>query len=120
MARREAKENNTLLYVGLGAVALLLVGAIVGMKFMTKPPPPPPPAQPAAPQVLPIHTPVMYRGVLDEDARRFGVPKTSPEEIAQPLVHTVELPEPRTLKPGETVETAKLRIGAKLVKEWAK
>lgn len=116
----KTKENNTLLFVALGAAALLLVAAIVGMKFFAPRPPPPPPPAPAAPQVLPTQTPMMYRANLDDDARRYGVPLTSPEALAKPLTHTVELDAPRTLKPGETIETEHLRITASIVKEWAK
>ena len=35
----DEKENNTLLYAALGVAAVLLVGAVVAMKFIMRPPP---------------------------------------------------------------------------------
>ena len=119
MAKRRNEENNTALFAALGGAALLLVGAIVGMKFLSHPPPPPPPPQqPAA--VLPINTPVLYRGMLDEDAKKYGVSPTTPEEIGKPLSDRVELDAPRTLKPGGQLDTERLHLAASVVKEWAK
>ena len=119
MPKRKNEENNTALFAALGGAALLLVGALVGMKFLSKPPPPPaPPQQPAT--VLPINTPVLYRGMLDDDAKRYGVPPTTPDEIGKPLTDRVELDAPKTLKPGEQLDTERLHLSASVVKEWAK
>jgi len=114
------KENNTALFVALGAAALLLVGAIVVMKVLLKPPPPPVATVAAAPEVQPLRAPLMYRGVLDEDARRFGVPPVALEELGRPLARTVELEIPRVLKPGESFDTEHLHVQAEVTKEWAK
>ena len=116
----EKRENNTVLFVALGAAALLLVTAVVGMKFLVRPPPPPPPPETRASEVVvSMEAPVLYKAGLEQDAKRYGVPVVTPEEIAQPLVRTVELDAPRTLHVGESFETANLKISAASVKSWA-
>jgi hypothetical protein len=120
----QQKENNTLLYVALGGAALLLVGAVVAMKFSgtTMPPPPPPPLPSPEASVTGTlrYTTGYYKAILDEDARRFEVKPATVEELAAPLVKTVELAEPRVLKAGEGFETAHLRFATSVVKAWAK
>ena len=114
------KENNTMLFVALGTAAVLLVSAVVGMKFLVRePPPPPPPEIRASEVVVSLETPLLYKATLERDAHRYGVPLVTPEEIAQPLVRTVELGAPRTLHVGESIETPNLKISAAAVKSWA-
>jgi hypothetical protein len=122
-----AKRKNTGLYAALAVAALALVAALVGIRFFSPPPPPvtPPPGAPAVPpterQVTATlrYTDGYYRAVLDEDAKRFNVAAVSPDALAAPLVHSVELKAPRTLRPGESIETAHLKIALAVVKEWA-
>ena len=121
---RKTNENNTSLFVALGAAALLLVAAVVAMKFTGRTPPPPPPPPPPAPEVSVTgtlrYTAGYYKAILDEDARRFEVPPITVEALAAPLPRTVELGEPRSLRPGESFETEHLKLSTQVVNAWAK
>jgi hypothetical protein len=117
-------ENNTLLFAGLGGAALLLVGAVVAMKFLVHPAPPPPPPAPPPPEASVTgtlrFTAGFYRAILDEDAKRLELPAPTVDQMAAPLTHTVEVATPHVLKAGESFETEHLRFSTQVMKAWAK
>ena len=119
--KRTEKENNTLLYVLLGAAALLLVAAVVSMKLFLRPAPTPP-TPPHAPEMAADsigRSPALYQEEVHADSLRFGLGEVSLDALAAPLHRTVELPEPRTLRPGDTLETPHLRLHARTEKREA-
>lgn len=112
MSRR--RENNTALYIALGAAVVLLVAAVVSMKVLLKPPPAPPAvATPAAGAggAEPLgRAPLLFQEELRADASRFGVGEVDLEQLAAPLRRSVEIAEPRPLRVGEIVDTPTLRL----------
>jgi hypothetical protein len=116
-------STNALLGLGLGACALLIVLALVGTRILIKPPPPPPPPAPAPESSvtgLLRFTPGYYRAILDDDAKKYGLPKVDPEELAAPLDYADELGAPRRLKADrDGLETPHLKLGTRVIKEWA-
>src|SRR5204863_254287 len=76
-------------------ITVIVIGAGASTSCREPPPPPAPPPPPPSPernitQVL-RYTAGYYRAVVEEDARRYGLPAPSPEELAAPLVDVVEL-----------------------------
>ena len=116
--------NRSLYLAALGAALLLLV-AVIGTRLARRPPPPPPP--PATAQSPPPATQILhqsagyYRALLEEDAAKAGLPVPTPQEMEAPFVHTVELDgrAPRLLAPGQSFETAHLRLAVVVEKLWA-
>jgi len=124
VAAKKRISSDTLLRVGLGACALLVVVALVSMRLLKTEPPPPSPPPPQVTEKLvtgvPRYTETYYRGVLDEDTRRLGLQATTPAELAAPLVYALELESERRMKPQrDTVETPHLRLTTSVLKEWA-
>jgi len=117
-------SGNSLLALGAAACALVVVLAVVSLKFLNKPPPPPPPPPPPAPEqsvgrILRYSEPY-YKTLVEEDAKKYGVPVAEPSELARPLPYALELKEPRKIKvTGDKIETPHLKIASRVVKEWA-
>jgi hypothetical protein len=117
-------SGNTLLALGVGGCAVLIVLAVVSLRFLQKAPPPPPPPPPPAPQAsvnrIMRYSPSYYKAVVDEDAERYGVPAITPEELAQPLSYADELAQPRAMKvKKDTLETPHLKLSTHVRNEWA-
>ena len=127
MAAPPAKKRlsaNALLAIGVSGCAALIVVSVVSLRFLQKEPPPPPPPAPPAPQAsvnrILRYSPSYYKADVDEDAKRYGVPAVTPEELAQPLAYADELAQPRTMKvKKDTLETAHLRLDTRVRNEWA-
>jgi hypothetical protein len=123
-AAKKRMSGNTLLAIGVGACAVLVVVAVVSLRFLSKEPPPPPPPPPSQPQEsvnrILRYSAGYYRAVIEEDVKRYGVPVITPDQLAQPLPYAVELSQPRTLKvQKDTVETPHLRVSTHVRNEWA-
>jgi hypothetical protein len=124
VGEKRQMSGNTMLLLGLGVCAALVVVALVGSRFLKTPPPPPPPAPPPAPEAsvttMLRYTTGYFRALLEEDAKRFGVAPVSEEKLAQPLTYADELPSSKTMKPErDTLETAHLKLTTRVVKEWS-
>lgn len=121
---REGLSGNALLAIGAAVCALVIVIAVVSLRFLQKEPPPPPPPPPPAPaesvgRVL-RYTAPYYAAMLQDDAKRYRVPAPTPAELARPLPFSVELSRPRRLESKhDVVETPHLRLATHLAKEWA-
>jgi hypothetical protein len=121
---RKGLSANALLGFGVGACALLIVVAVVSLRFLQRTPPPLPPAPPPPPEqnvgrILRYSEPY-YKSVLDEDVKRYRVAPVEPAVLAQPLPYAAELTEPRRLKTDrDLVETPHLKITTRVVREWA-
>jgi len=115
---------NTLLAVGLGACAALVVIALAASRFLkSEPPPPPPPPPPTAENtVIGVlrYTEGFYKAALDDDFKRYGVAPIPLAELTHPLAYSDELKEARKLKADrDTLETAHLKLATHTRKEWA-
>jgi hypothetical protein len=117
-------SGNALLGLGAAACALVVVLAVVSLRFLTtRPPPPPPPAPPPPEQsvgrVLRYSEPY-YQALVEDDAKRYRVPVSEPSELARPLPYALELAAPRKLKTArDTVETPHLKLTTRVLREWA-
>jgi hypothetical protein len=117
-------SGDALLIIGVSVCAVVIVGAVVSLRFLQKAPPPPPPAPPPPPEasvgrVLRFSEPY-YKAVLEEDAKKLHVAAVAPSEFAQPMPFADELSAPRKLKvQKDAVETAHLRLATSIIKEWA-
>jgi hypothetical protein len=61
-----------------------------------------------------------FRAILDEDAKRFDIPRVTPSALAQPFVYAVELTDTRRLKPErDALDTPHLHLQTAVIKEWA-
>jgi hypothetical protein len=113
-----------MLAIGGSICAIVVVIAVVSLRFLQKEPPPPPPAPPPPPEasvgrVLRFSEPY-YKAVLEEDAKKLGIPVIGPKELAEPLPFADELSAPRHLKDQrDGIETAHLKVATSIVKEWA-
>ena len=117
-------SGNTLLAIGVGGCAVLVVAAVVSLRFLQKEPPPPPPPPPPAPQAsvnrILRYSPGYYQAVLDEDAKRYQLPPITPQQLSQPMPYFDELHEHRQLKVQKDVlETPHLKITTRVRNEWA-
>jgi len=118
-------SGNTLLGIGVAVCAVVIVGAVVSLRFLQKEPPPPPPPAPPPPaesvgRVIRF-SPEYYKASLEEDAKRYKVAATDPATMAQPNAYAAELTEPRTMKlEKDAIETPHLKVTTKVIKEWAR
>jgi hypothetical protein len=115
---------NTLLAVGLGACAALVVIALAASRFLKSepPPPPPPPPPPTENTVIGVlrYTEGFYKASLDDDFKKFGLKPVPLAELTLPLAYSDELKEARKLKPDrDSLETAHLKLATHTRKEWA-
>jgi hypothetical protein len=123
--QRKRLTGNALLAIGAGICAVVVLIAVVSLHRFTRsrgpslPPPPPVPPEQNVGRVL-RRSPEYYKASIEEDAKRFGVKVIEPAEMARPLAWAVELSQPRALDVRHgAMETAHLRIGARVIKEWA-
>src|SRR5438132_1010465 len=122
--RQKGLSGNALLGLGVAACALVIVVAVVSLRFLQKPPPPPPPPAPPPPEQsvgrILRYSEQYYKAALTEDAKRYGVEPVDPATLAQPLAYARELEHPRALKvERDTLETPHLKITSRVIKEWA-
>jgi hypothetical protein len=122
--RKKSISANTLLAAGVAGCAVLIVVAIVSLRFLQREPPPPPPPPPPAPEAsvgrILRYSPGYYKATLDEDAKRYKLATVDPAAIAQPLPYADELSQPRRLKvEKDAIETPHLRVTTRVANEWA-
>lgn len=121
--KKEGMSTGTLYTIVLGGCGIAIVGAIVGMKFLSKPPPaapPPPPAELPTPTVPIRYTPEYYKTIVDKDFATIKAPPIDLAALGKPLIYANELPEPRHLKAsGESLDTPHLKLRTVIIKEWA-
>jgi hypothetical protein len=104
----------TVVLVGIGMAALYAGG----------PPPTPERPKPApAPETVMNgelrFSPVIYRGQLEQDARSFGVPVPTIEELQAPFLYVEELRERQKLEVKAPIETPHLRLSLDVEKNQA-
>jgi hypothetical protein len=121
---KKGLSGNALLAAGVGGCAVLIVIAVVSLRFLQKEPPPPPPPPPPAPQAsvnrILRYSAGYYKAVVDEDSKHYGVPDATPEELSQPLPYADELAEPRAMKvQKDTLETPHIKLTTRVRNEWA-
>jgi hypothetical protein len=103
--------------------ALIVVAAVVIAATWRALRPPPPaartPARPAppAPAAVMRYSPVMYRGLLEQDARDLGLPPPASGEMAAPFPYFDELAAPRVLRPGAALRPPHLALSLAVRRE---
>ncbi len=121
--RKQGLSGNALLAIGAAVCAVVIVIAVVSLRFLQKEPPPPPPPPPSPEQsvgrILRYSAPY-YKAIVDEDEKRYKLPALEPAALAEPFAYASELAQPRRLKvEHDTVETPHLKISSRVAKEWA-
>jgi hypothetical protein len=121
--RRQRLTGNQLLALGGAGSVVLILLAIASLKLGKKPPPPlpsePPPSAQAEARNF-RYSAAYYRTVLEEDSRRYKVPRLTADMLAAPFVYAAELTEPRRLDGKHaSIDTPHLRISSHVAKEWA-
>jgi hypothetical protein len=121
----DGMSPNAMLAIGLVVCGVLVVVALLGLRFFGKAEPVHTPAPVAAPVAQAVNTtvkfaPGYYKGTVEEDAKKYKIPAPSIEALAAPLAYTEELSAPRTMKPDkDQYETPHLRLATHVVKEWS-
>ncbi len=118
-------EGKTLLalvtLVGGAAIALGTSG--LHAIAPTFPPPPARPQPPPPPEALMNselkYAPGVYRALLEQDAKGFGVPAPSLEELGAPNAYFEEVTARRKLRPAYPIDTAHLRLSLEVAKRRA-
>lgn len=91
--------------IGLGMAALFLLGG---------PPPPPERPRPAttarSAEEQARFSETLYRGIIEKDARDLGVGVPAPAAWRDAFRHAEELPAPRALAAGQSLQTRHLRL----------
>jgi hypothetical protein len=109
------------LWVAVALVAAAILVLVAAWRLLRKPPapPPPPPARPsaAAPATVLKYSPIMYRGLIEQDARELGLPAPPLAEMAAPFPYADELGTPRVLRPGGALRTAHLALSLSVRRE---
>jgi len=106
-------ERKTLaMAVALAGVAGLGVGMAI---LFAGGPPPAPPRPHIAPAPAPTaaamkYSATMYRGLIEQDAKTFGVTAPSATAWSAPFPYANELKAPRPLRPGAKLQTPHLRV----------
>jgi hypothetical protein len=109
------------------ALAVLLAGALAiglgtfALHASSTPPPAPERPRPPPPTATMIHSelrfsPVYYRSQLEQDAKSFGIPPVSWEEIVQPNPYFDELKQKQRLRVKAPVETRHLKVSLEISK----
>ena len=109
------------------ALAVLLAGALalgVGvfvLQSLTAPPAAPERPRPPPPATSMIHSdlrfsPVYYRTLLEQDAKAYGIPAPSWDEITQPNAYFDELKAKQRLRIKAPIETRHLRVSLEISK----
>jgi hypothetical protein len=116
-------EGKTL---GLAVAMAAAAGMGIGMAVLYGAGPPPAPERPRPPpppeqlmNTVLRFSPTVYRGLVEEDARKLGVPAPRPEELAQPFPYFEELRARKKLKPKDPIETAHLKVSLEVQKREA-
>lgn len=122
--RPQGLSGNALLALGAGVCALIIIIAVVSLRFLQKEPPPPPPPPPPTPEqsvgrILRYSEPY-FKALIEEDAKRFHVPPLEPAALAEPFAFADELTAPRRMKSEhDRIETPHLVVATRVAKEWA-
>lgn len=120
---RKGLSGNALLGIGAAVCVVVILVAVVSMHAFEREAPPPPPPPPPAPaqsveRVL-RYSEGYYKAVIEEDAKKYGVPALDPATLAEPLTYASELDAPRTLKVEHgKLETPHLVLATHVAKEW--
>jgi hypothetical protein len=104
--------------VALAGVAAIAIGGVI--LYGGGPPPAPrrpkpPPADQATSEMK--YSATLYRAMLEQDARTFGVPAARPEDLAKPFAYFSESSGPRRIKVGSSIQTPHLRLSLLVRKE---
>jgi hypothetical protein len=101
----------------VAAVALVAVAAVgVGMAVLFAGGPPPAPARPRLPPAPPPqgadlkYSATLFRGLVEEDARKLGIAAPGPAELAAVFPYSEEIAARRSLRAGGSIETRHLRL----------
>lgn len=108
--------------VGLTAIAVMGVGMLA--LYGGGPPPAPerprPPPPPEATMNAELRfSPAVYRGLIEQDARGFGIRPPGEDAFRQPFAYFEESKGRRPLKPKSSIETAHLRLSLDVEKRQA-
>ncbi|HEY2899180.1 MAG TPA: hypothetical protein VGL59_01295 [Polyangia bacterium] len=112
-------EGRTL---GLGIAVAGLASIAIGTALLYAGGPPPAPPRPKSPTpdqagAAMKYSATLYRALVEQDARSFGLPAPKPDELARPFPYFNELTAERKLKVGGTVQTPHLRLSLLVRKE---
>lgn len=112
-------EGKTLsLAVVLAGVAAIAIGAVILYGGGPPPAPPRPKAPPADQATSEMkYSATLYRAMLEQDARAFGLPAARPEDLVKPFPYFSEWSGPKRLKVGTSVQTGHLRLSLVVRKE---
>jgi len=105
------------LAVGAAAIVGLGMAVLFGGGPPAAPPRPRPAPAPAPTSAAMKYSQTLFRGLVEQDAKAFGVPAPSPADWAAPFPYFDELPARRTLTPGESVATPHLRVSLVIRRE---
>jgi len=102
------------LWAAVALVAVAGLGAGMAILFAGGPPAAPPRPRVAAapsPEAAEMkYSATLYRGLIEEDAKKLGVAAPTPAELAAVFPYFDELRAPRALRPGGALDTAHLRV----------
>ena len=109
------------LAVVVALTGLLVIAITLGLIYAGGPPAAPP--RPRLPEPAPTaaslkYSATIYRAMIEQDSRQFGIAGTSMDEMAQPFPYFDEWTGDRKLKVGAPMQTAHLRL-ALLIKKKA-
>jgi hypothetical protein len=109
------------------AIAVVFTGLCVmglGMLVLYGGDPPPAPERPKPPPVMETamtgavkYSPTIYRALLEQDARAFGIPPVSATQISTPNPYFEEWKGHRRLKSGASMDTPHLRLTVLIEKQ---
>jgi hypothetical protein len=126
MAKKDdGMSPNAMLAIGLVVCGGLVVVALLGMRFFSKPEPVHTVAPVAAPVAQTVNTtlkftPGYYKATVEEDAKKLKIAAPTIEALAAPLTYSEELSSPRAMKPDkDQVDTPHLHIVTHVDKEWS-
>lgn len=112
-------EGKTLgLGVVLAGVAAIAIGAVIlygGGPPPAPPRPKPPPKDQATSEMK--YSATLYKALLEQDARTFGLPAARPEDVAKPFPYFSESTGEKRLKVGGSIQTPHLRLSLLARKE---
>jgi hypothetical protein len=110
--------------MGVGGCALLIIVAVVSLRFLQKttapPPPPPAPSPQASVNQILRYSPGYYKAIVEEDVKRYGIAPITPADLAEPQAYADELTQPRAMKvQKDTLETPHVKLTTHVRNEWA-
>jgi hypothetical protein len=112
------------LTLALGGTGLAVIGLGMLILYGGGPPPaperpkPPPPPEQLMNSELKYSAPV-YRALVEQDAKAWGIVAPAPEEMREPFPYFDELRGKRRLKVKQPVDTAHLRLTLEITKKQA-